>query len=68
MCNKECCKYISVYYLKDGEKIYIHYDENYTPFWIQHLDKKNMERTFIRDKFDLLDRNLHFTQSLRFDT
>jgi hypothetical protein len=72
MCGNPRCKSINIFYLCDDEKIFIHYDKYYKPIWIQHIDKFDKERTFLRDtdkifKSEYLELPID-NQLLRFNT
>lgn len=42
MCQQENCKYIEYYELDDyGTKIYIHFDKNYNPLWMEYVKRGN---------------------------
>lgn len=56
MCGNEKCRFINIFYLTDdGERVMIHYDNNYKPIWIQHFCSKDIQTTFIPDKYELFD-------------
>ena len=72
MCGNPRCKSINIFYLCDDEKIFIHYDKYHRPIWIQHIDKFEKERTFLRDtdkifKCEYLELPID-NQLVRFDT
>ena len=38
MCQLSKCRYIEYYELDDhGTKVYIHFDQNYNPLWIEYV-------------------------------
>jgi hypothetical protein len=64
MCGNEKCKSINIFYLTDDEKVYIHYDKDYRPIWIQHINI-DVERTFIPDKYDIYDATQQYKPKIK---
>ncbi len=51
MCDKEDCKFINIIGLNDeGEKVIIHYNDNFDVIYIQHSNpKEDIFRGFCRE-------------------
>lgn len=47
MCRRKNCILIQIVEIQEEEKLYVHYDKDFNPIWIQYYNSKNdKELTF----------------------